>query len=54
MDITGVLQVVTVLTLSIGSNVSQVTRMTNFIFRRTVCQIVWIEMWSCKITKRLL
>lgn len=49
MDITSVLLVVTGLTLSIGNNVSQVTRMTDFIFWRTMCQVVWVEMWSWNI-----
>ena len=34
-------------TFSIGNNVSQVTRMTDFIFWCTVRQIVWVKMWSC-------
>ena len=51
MNITSVLLVATGLTLSIGNNVSQVTRMTDFVFWCTVCQIVWIKMWSCKIEK---
>jgi hypothetical protein len=34
------------LTLSIGNNVSQVTRVADFIFWRTVRHIVWVEMWS--------
>jgi hypothetical protein len=46
MNITSVLMIFTGLTLSIGNNVSQVTRMADFIFWRTVCQIVWVEMWS--------
>lgn len=49
MNITSVLLVATGLTLSICNNVSQVTRMTDFVFWCTVCQIVWIKMWSCKI-----
>lgn len=46
MNITSVLLVVTGITLNIGNNVSQVTRMTNFIFWRTMCHVVWVEMWS--------
>lgn len=51
MNITSVLLVATGLTLSICNNVSQVTRMTDFVFWCTVRQIVWIKMWSCKIEK---
>lgn len=36
-------------TFSIGNNVSQVTRMTDFIFWCTMRQAVWVKMWPCKI-----
>lgn len=32
---------------SIGNNVSQVTRMTDFIPWCTMCQAIWVKVWSC-------